>query len=356
MWRTPLGGMGLGGFAATDRYVIVPDRDPLDTNDVFRCLDAAGGKPVWELSYPAAGKLDYGNSPRATPLVHGDRVYTLGAMGDLHCVSLADGRVLWKTNLLKQFGAKLPTWGMCSSPLIVDGKLIVNPGAPAASVVALDAETGELVWKAPGGPAAYASFIAGRFAGVDQVVGFDSLTAFALDPQTGRRLWTLAPKHKGDFHVPTPISLGDRLLLTSENNGTRIYGFAESGAIKPAPIARHDDLAPDTSTPVVASGRVFGCWNGLYCLDAASLEQIWVDDDEVYEQYTGLIASADRVLAIATRGELLLYGAAATEKRLLGRLRIAPADVDLVAHPAVSRHHLFIRIGREAACVALESR
>ncbi len=354
LWRTPLGGTGLGGIAATDRYVIVPDRDALDTNDVFRCLDADSGKPVWELAYPAPGKLDYGNSPRATPLVHGDRVFTLGAMGDVHCLSLDDGRVLWKTNVVKQFGAKLPTWGMCASPLIVDSKLIVNPGAPGAAVVALDADTGELVWKAPGAAAAYASFIFGRFGGVDQIVGFDSMAAFGLDPQNGRRLWTLLPKHKGDFHVPTPVRLGEQLLLTSENNGTRIYSFGQGGAIKPAPVAQHEDLAPDTNTPVVVGGRVFGCWNGLYCLSAESLEQIWVDEDEVFEQYASLIASADRVLATTTRGELLLYDAAANERRLLGRLRIAPADVDLVAHPAVSRRCLFIRIGREACCLALE--
>lgn len=352
-WRVALGGTGLGGIAATDRYVIVPDRDALDTNDVFRCLDAASGKPVWELAYPAPGKLDYGNSPRATPLVHGDKVYALGAMGDVHCVSLEDGRVLWKTNVLKQFGAKLPTWGMCASPLIVDNTLILNPGAPGASVVALDAATGELVWKAPGAAAAYSSFIFGRFGGADQIVGFDALTAFGLDPQSGRRLWTLPPKHKGDFHVPTPVSLGEQLLLTSENNGTRVYGFAQGGAIKPTPLAHHEDLAPDTNTPVVVGNRVFGCWNGLYCLSASGLEQIWVDEDEAFEQYASLIASTDRLLAVTTRGELLLYDAATDERRLLGRLRIAPPNVDIVAHPAISRRCLFVRIGSEAACLPL---
>ena len=129
MWRQTLAGPGLGGIAATRNFVLFGDRDLDNRHDVFRCLDAATGLPLWQVQYPAEGKLDYGNTPRATPLVHGELVYLFGAFGDLHCVRLDSGEVVWRKNLRQQFGvsSKL-VWGACSSPLLVDGRLIVNPG------------------------------------------------------------------------------------------------------------------------------------------------------------------------------------------------------------------------------------
>ena len=82
-------GAGLSGVAATQQYVVVADRDPLDHFDVFRCLDAQSGQQLWQIQYAAPGNLDYGNSPRATPVIRDGLVYLLGAFGDLHCVTLA---------------------------------------------------------------------------------------------------------------------------------------------------------------------------------------------------------------------------------------------------------------------------
>ncbi len=69
VWSQPLARPGLGGIAATKDYVILGDRDLEDMGDVFRCYDATTGIPLWTLAYPAIGKLDYGNMPRATPLM-----------------------------------------------------------------------------------------------------------------------------------------------------------------------------------------------------------------------------------------------------------------------------------------------
>lgn len=69
----------------------------------------------------------------------------LGALGDLHCVKLDSGEVLWEKNIIRGFGDELPTWGTCSSPLILDHMLIVNPGTKDASPVAFDRTTGKVV-------------------------------------------------------------------------------------------------------------------------------------------------------------------------------------------------------------------
>ena len=93
-WRKPIGG-GYGGIAVAGGRVYVLDRqkEPKEIERVL-CLDAATGKALWAHEYPVAyGKMEYGNGPRSTPTVHGNRVYTFGALGHLHCLDAADGKV-----------------------------------------------------------------------------------------------------------------------------------------------------------------------------------------------------------------------------------------------------------------------
>jgi outer membrane protein assembly factor BamB/ABC-type phosphate/phosphonate transport system substrate-binding protein len=353
LWTTPLSGAGLSGVVATENEVIVADRDPLDQNDIFRCLDAQSGLELWRLEYPAPGRLDYGNSPRATPLIYQDRVYLLGAFGHLYCVALADGAVVWKKDIVREYGAKLPTWGMCASPLIVDGRLIVNPGVPKASVVALDAATGKEVWRSPGAGAAYASFIVGRFGGCRQIVGYDAESLGGWDIDSGKRLWTLVPPQKGDFNTPTPIAIDGKLLVSSENNGTRLYEFNDSGVIRQKPMAKNDKLAPDSSTPVVFDGKVFGCSGELFCLDALSLKTHWTSDDKAFTNYVTLIAGSDRVLIATAGGDLLLYDAGRGRRVLISKLQVF-SEGEMLSHPALIGNRLYLRGPDSVRCLLLE--
>lgn len=335
--------------------MIVADRDASDESDVFRCLDAGTGKELWTLEYATLGRIkDYGNSPRATPLIHKQVAYTLGGLGDLHCVKLADGKIVWSRHLARDFGAAVPTWGYCSSPLAVDGKLIVNPGARGASVVALDCASGKEVWRCPGLPPAYASFIVGKFGGMRQIVGYDEKSLGGWDPETGKRIWTLVPPVHGDFNVPTPIDAGGRLILASENNGTRLYDFDAAGSIKVEPAAINEDLAPDSSTPVLVSGKIFGCWNSLYCLKADStLKALWAGEDDAFGNYASIIASPDGVLVVTNRGELVVVDAAAEEFKIVSRLRIFSKDAEVFSHPALIGSRLFLRDMSKVVCVNL---
>jgi len=353
LWRTPLTGWGLSGVAATSRFVVVADKRD-DRVDLWRCLDAKTGKEVWTLSYPAAEEMDYSNSPRATPVLRHGLAYLLGAFGDLHCVKLTGGGVVWKTNIIKQFGAELPQWGTCATPLIHGRKLIVNPGAEKAALVALDCYTGGVVWRTPGGPAAYASLYLSRFGGVEQIVGYDAVSLGGWDPATGRRLWRLLPPIDSDFNVPTPGRSGGRLVVATENNGTRVYGFHEGGRIAPEPVAVNEGLSPDTSSPVVERAMVFGVWEGLHCLDAADgLKTLWKAEDEAYQDYASLIAGSGRVLVTTVKGELLLVRAAAERYTLIARLQPFDYEAEVWSHPAIVGDRLYVRTQKEVVCLRL---
>jgi outer membrane protein assembly factor BamB len=122
LWEVPLAKAGLGGIAATEEYIFFGDRDLDDFQDVYRCLNATTGEQIWEVPQLAIGALDYGNSPRATPVIHGKHVIFFGAFGDLCCVEIASGEVIWHINLRSLFNPEeeLP-WGYCGSPLLLSG-------------------------------------------------------------------------------------------------------------------------------------------------------------------------------------------------------------------------------------------
>jgi outer membrane protein assembly factor BamB len=355
VWRRALREKGLGGVAATSRQVIVSDRELADAADAFWCLDADTGKELWNVVIPATGHFDFGNSTRSTPLIAGDLVYLTSAFGPVRCVKLSDGETVWERDLHTEYSPQVePPWGLCGSPLIVDGKLIVSPGAKEASIVALDAKTGATVWKSPGGPSAYGSFMSGRFGGRLQAVGHDADSLGGWDVQTGARLWRLPHRSSKEFGVPTPVAVGDQLLVSTESEGTRLYRFGPGGIIDPRPVAVNEDLAPDSHTPIVVGNRVFGVWGDLFCLDLTQgLKPIWRSDDNAFASYASLIGSPDRALVVGLNGELLLLDARGDRPKILGRMQVFDNDHGVYSHPAVVGTRLYLRGSSEIVCLNL---
>src|SRR6185295_16228305 len=75
--------------------------------------------------------------------------YVLGARGSLRCLRTADGKEIWSADFVRDYGTKVPEWGMSSAPLVVGSKLIAIVGGKGeAKVVAFDKQTGREAWRA----------------------------------------------------------------------------------------------------------------------------------------------------------------------------------------------------------------
>jgi outer membrane protein assembly factor BamB len=238
--------------------------------------------------------------------------------------------------------------------------LIINPGAPDASLVALDKSTGKEIWRTPGNPPGYSAFIAGTFGGKEQVVGYDSISLGGWEPETGKRLWTISPDEEGDFNVPTPIDLGDRILVSTENNGTRIYSFDSNGGVCERPQHRSGALKPDTSTPVVINDIALGIDTGLKALNVNdALKTLWQHEEESFSQYASLIAGNNRFLVLSLDGTLMLIKADNANFECISKVDLfsdykEEADPGIWAHPALCGSRLYVRTSLGIYCFLLK--
>ncbi|MCA9069333.1 MAG: PQQ-binding-like beta-propeller repeat protein, partial [Planctomycetaceae bacterium] len=359
LWTAKVTGPALAGIAATEEFVVVPDKDVGLMRDIFRCFNAKTGAELWTLEYPAETKLEYTNAPRANPVIHEGLVYLLGALGDLHCVELATGKVIWRKHFRKDFGAERPHWGWSSPPLVVEEKLIINPGAKDASLVALDRKTGKTLWQTPGHAAAYSALLLGTFSGVRQIVGYDVAELGGWDPKTGKRLWEVIPPRRSDFNVGTPLVLGNTLLVATENNATRVYSFDKTGKLNPQPTVVNEDLAPDTCSPVLSGDRVFCSGYGeLFCLDRKqNFKTVWGELNDFFYDHTNIIAGNNRILVWTTGGDLLLIAADKDTYTQLAHIRpFGKRKVESTSHPALMKDRIYLRDSQELKCLSWKAK
>ncbi len=354
----------MGGVAATSEYVVCGTRDLPDRSDIFFCLDAKTGQEQWRFQYPAVppssavtrdGKLDFGNTPRATPLIVGNQVITQSAFGDVHCLDLETGAVLWSWNLMRDFEGHLPDWGYSGSPLAVGEVVILQPGGSECSLLALQISDGEPVWETPGRGAGYSSFVVAEFDGKKQLIGLDAETLGGWDLASGNRLWEIKPKRNGEFQVPTPILLGPLLLVFGENNGARTYRFSATGVIDPHPAAENPRCIPDTHTPVVVGDFVVALHDSLWVLRTDTLVKHQLVDHEDLSNYGSLITDGvSRVLALTDRGKLVLFEFEGEKLQHRSTLSLSESStLQVYSHPALVGDHLYCIVDGKLHCVQL---
>jgi outer membrane protein assembly factor BamB len=350
-WKQPLGG-GYGGISVVGHRVYVMDRRKSPEAERVLCLDAADGKTLWEHAYPVAyGKLDYGNGPRCTPTVHAGKVYTLGALGHLHCLDAKTGKVLWHLDAVKHFAGTVPEWGHACSPLLDDGRLVVQVGGKGACLVALDPDTGKEVWRALDDPPGYSSPVV--LGG--ELVYFTPRHVVGLERSTGKLRWR--EKWEGILYNVsiTDAVLADGVVLTGNYwSGSKAVRLKDK---KPEVAWEGKQLSLLMSTPLVRGKHVYALdrFRGLKCVEAATGKVLWENEhvtprDTNPQASLAWVGDSDRALILNTPGELLLVRLTPEKLVPLGKAKVIGKTW---AHPAFAAGCVFARSDAEIVCVPL---
>ncbi len=280
-WRMPVG-RGWSSPVVAGGRVYVTDVEGAGKSARERVLAfAAGtGQPVWQHTYPVAypgwALGPDGGGPRATPIIHEGKLYSLGALGDLYCLDAGTGDVVWKMRLAEKYGVE-PFSGITASPLI-EGNLLVLLifGKQEACVVALDKESGREVWRALNDPFTYSSPIVITSSGQRQLIVWTQAGVTALNPRTGRIWWRELFHTPGDMAVSTPVFHDGRLLVAGvmfQLDRDR----SSASVMWPESKASTKRVLSNTSTALfqdeyVYSARISG---ELVCLEAATGKEVW---------------------------------------------------------------------------------
>ncbi|MFM8221316.1 MAG: PQQ-binding-like beta-propeller repeat protein, partial [Planctomycetaceae bacterium] len=144
---TKLSGLGVGFscFSIADGRLYTAGN--LEEREYVLAMNLADGSIAWKYDISRAYKNSFGDGPRSTPTLDGDRLYAVSATGDLVCLQRADGKEVWRRNIVEEYKSKIPNWGICESVLIDGDRLICTPGGSEATLVALDKLTGKEVWR-----------------------------------------------------------------------------------------------------------------------------------------------------------------------------------------------------------------
>ncbi len=191
------------------------------------CLDATSGETIWEHRYDhdaAPGHVSqFGDGPRSTPLIAGDRIYTIGVAGLMHSLDKATGEVVWAHNLWGPvFGGNKLQHGYASSPIEHGDTVIALVGGEGKSIVAFDKINGSVVWQAMSHPNSYGTPRILEVDGQVQLVAFMRDAMVGVDPATGEKLWSYPMDNQSQQNISPPILVDGRyLFLSSVNAGAR---------------------------------------------------------------------------------------------------------------------------------------
>jgi outer membrane protein assembly factor BamB len=352
-WRANVG-LGFASLVVADGRLFTIGY--ADDGEVVYCLDAATGKEQWRFAYPCARIANlYEGGPNSTPTVDGGQVFVVGKEGQFFCLDAARGTKVWEISLKKELGARTPDWGFASSPLILDGLVIVQANCTAA----FNKKTGELAWRTDPFKQAYGSAIPFEFKGKTMIADLNSEALIIIDAATGKVQAKTEWRTSFDTSAATPIVVGDQVFIsTGYGKGCGLFQFTGS-ALKQ--VYANGNMANHMNSCVNFDGHLYGIHGNSHqrgdctfnCIDFATGEKKWAHKDKAIG--CGAVALAgDKLIIIGDKGDLVIATASSKGFEEVSRLQAAVTG-KCWTPPIVAHGRIFLRSAPgDVACVEVK--
>jgi outer membrane protein assembly factor BamB len=346
LWRRPVG-PGWSSFAVGGDLVYTQEQR--GENEVVSCYRLSTGAPVWRHDdavrfYESNG----GAGPRATPTLHGGRVYTMGATGIVNALDAASGSVVWSRNAATDTAKTIPDWGLAGSPLVIGDLVIV---AVAGQLAAYDVRTGDPRWMGQPGGGGYSSPHLATIAGVPQVLLLRGARTLSVAPADGALLWEHSWQPAVSIVQPALAANNDVLIASGDamgGLGMRRLSVAHGSTgwtVEERWTSR--GLKPYFNDFVVHEGHAYGFDGSI--LAAVNLDdgtRAWKGGRYGHGQLV-LLPDQDLLLVLSEDGELALVSA--TPDRFTEIARIPALEGKTWNHPVLVGDVLLVRNGEEMA-------
>lgn len=355
LWTAPLGkGYSSMAVAAGRVYTMYQD----DRNQYAIAFDEKSGKFLWKT---ATGPIytcgTSHNGPRATPTVEGERVYALDGNGVAVCLNVADGKEIWKKNILELASVENIEWGMAQSPFIHGDKILFNPGGRNAAFMALDKKTGNVIWKNGNGIiAGYATPVISKAGGVEQIVFLTGREMTGVRPGDGAVLWSYPWVSMYNLNATSPIVWDDMVFVSAGNShGAAVIKLDMKNASNPvAEQWNSSALVCHFQLPIMVGDHIYGNkMSDPACTDRNGKTK-WEDNGSLPSKCQMTYAEGLFYL-YGEGGTIALARLTPTGAEKLGEMNISPGS-QRWALPVVANGHLYVRDDKQLYCLDVKAK
>ena len=313
-WRVEIGEGYSSPVVAAGRVFVHTRRDP---EEIVTGINLADGKVIWEQKYQAQFKknqyaVEMAKGPNSTPLVAGDRLVTLGVTGILNAWDTATGKQLWTRDFSKSIDTTKLFCGTAASPLLVDGRLVVQVGSDihGGQILGLNPKTGATEWEWKGLGPGYASPVVIESGGQRQIVTMTQGSILGIDAKNGTELWSVAFPDEWNENISTPLWTGSHLIVSGTRQGTHAYTLAQTGGKWQATESwKNRDVAMYMSSPVFGDGVIYGHSSKkkgqFVALDAKTGTARWTTEGREGE-HASLLLTPQHVIFLTNNADLIV--------------------------------------------------
>lgn len=381
LWTTPVAGGYAGPAVAAGKVFVqdfVTDADVKVANfnraesvgtERTLCLEESTGKVLWRHEYSVKYTISYPAGPRCTPIVEGNRVYALGAEGNLTCLNSDDGTVIWEKDLKAEYQTEAALWGYAAHPLIDGDRLICVVGGEGTQTVAFEKMTGKELWRH--GTAAeqgYSPPTIIALNGKRQLILANPFAIDAVDPITGEELWTTPYEASSGSMIMSPILVDDYLFqggyskrnvmlkLTNETPGVEVL-WRDKPKL---------GLSPVNVQPIAVGDIIYGMDQSgdLMAFKVPSGERLWSTPKVLGDRAAGndtafIVKNGDQFLLFNEKGEIVVATMSADGFKEITRAKVIEPTNSAFGRPVVwcapaySDGKMYVRNDEECVCIQL---
>jgi outer membrane protein assembly factor BamB len=349
LWRVELGEGYASPVVSHGRVFIHSRRDP---EEIVTAIDVAKGGILWQQKYAAPFQknqyaVSMAKGPNATPLVIGDRLFTLGATGILGAWDTAKGRQLWTLDFSKTVDTTKLFCGTAASPLASGGLVIVQVGSDVhgGKILALDPANGTPKWEWKGAGPGYASPVIVETGGKPQIVTMTDSSIVGIDARTGVELWSSPFPDEWHENIVTPLWTGSHLVVSGTRQGTHAYSLQQAnGKWQATEVWKNPEVAMYMSSPVYGDGLIYGHSSKrkgqFVALNAKSGVVEWITEGRDGE-HASVLLTRSHVIYLTNTADLLVARRAAKAFEVVHRYDVA--DAPTWAMPVLIGNDMLVR-------------
>ncbi len=374
LWRTDVGA-GYASMAVVGNSVITLEQR--ENQEAVTCYNGTTGQLKWIHSYPARFYEAMGGlGPRTTPTISEGRVFIAGAAGEALCLDFFTGKVIWSRNLLDDLNIPNVIWGQSSSPLVLEDRIIFNPGGPDGDgLIALDPETGKTIWQAAGlsryteenktNHCGYSSPIVMNIHDVEQLIIFEGKGLRSCNIETGETLWHYPFENVAGVNSAQPVLLDDGhhiFISASYAMGSAVIDVQKSVDTNAEGIEKnswtvekvwHEErtLRSKFTSVIYRDGYIYGLDEGIMmCIEPLTGKKQWKAGRFGHGQ---LVYADGTIVVMAEDGNLHLIEPNPTEFRELTSMMVLPNSSKVWNPQALADGIVYVRDHRQMAAFDL---